>query len=67
MDLRGFKRKTLSVPDKKQLEKDYEELKTGLALAKKYNVSYTTIRNWFKKLGIKTWEERVKERIKVSQ
>lgn len=53
--------KTLPIPKKKELERDYERLGSQTKLAEKYKVSGTTIGNWFKKLGIKSFEQRCRE------
>lgn len=39
--------KTLPIPNKKDLERDYDKLRTQSAVAKKYGVSDTTIHKWF--------------------
>lgn len=52
----------LPMPSKRQLKKDYDELRTLTAVAKKYEVSDTLIFYWFKKLGLKTIEQELKGR-----
>ncbi len=51
----------IKTPTKRQLIKDYKELGSLTRIARKYHVSITTVQNWFKKKGIKTEEQKLKE------
>lgn len=48
-----IKQQKCSLPSKEQLEQDIIELKTNVAISKKYGVSDKTIAKWRKKLSIK--------------
>jgi len=57
------KRKILNYPDKNQLIEDYKELKTFVAIGKKYNVSDNTVKKWFKKINLPYKSKDLKEEL----
>lgn len=52
-----FMGKKKKMPTKKQLMKDYDKLRSQTAIAYKYDVSTTTVGNWFKRRGIRSIEQ----------
>lgn len=50
------------MPSKKKLEAEYDQQGHVNKLAEKYGVKPTTIHNWFRKLGIRTNEQKLRDR-----